>query len=80
MERAKERAPIILQEKHIMSSTTDKIEGVANEIAGKTKQAAGKSFGDHKLRADGVDQEAKGDAQKAAGDFKDTVKKLIDNA
>lgn len=63
-----------------MSSTTDKIAGVSNEIAGKAKQAVAKTLGDDKLRAEGVNQEAKGDAQKAAGDVKDAVKKVIDKA
>lgn len=63
-----------------MSSTTDKLSGVANEIAGKTKQAVAKSLGDDKLRAEGVNQEAKGDVQKAVGDVKDVAKKIIDKA
>jgi len=43
-------------------------------------QRAGKALGDDKLRADGVDQEAKGEAQKAEGDVKDAVKKVVDKA
>jgi uncharacterized protein YjbJ (UPF0337 family) len=49
-------------ERKIMSSTAVKISGVGNEIAGKTKQAAGKAMGDSKLRVEGAAQEAKGDA------------------
>jgi uncharacterized protein YjbJ (UPF0337 family) len=62
-----------------MSSTTDKIEGAANEIAGKGKQAVGELTGDKKLHAEGVEQEAKGGLQKAAGKVKDAIKDAIDN-
>jgi uncharacterized protein YjbJ (UPF0337 family) len=63
-----------------MSSTTDKIKGVANEAAGNVKQAVGKAVGNDRLRAEGIAQEAKGDAQQAVGKAKDAVKKLVDNA
>ena len=63
-----------------MSSTTDKISGVANEIAGKGKQAVGKAIDDKKLQAEGLAQEAKGDVQKGAGKAKDAVKKAVDNS
>ncbi|WP_232302454.1 hypothetical protein [Elstera litoralis] len=33
-----------------MSSTTDKIKGVTNEVIGKTKQAAGSALENDKLR------------------------------
>jgi uncharacterized protein YjbJ (UPF0337 family) len=62
-----------------MSSTTDKIKGYANEVAGKAKQAAGDVTDDPKLRREGVAQEAKGDLQKAVGKAKDAVKKTVDD-
>jgi uncharacterized protein YjbJ (UPF0337 family) len=62
-----------------MSSAKDKVEGVANEIAGKGKQAVGDLTGDKKLHAEGVTQEVKGDFQKAAGKVKDAIKKAVDN-
>jgi uncharacterized protein YjbJ (UPF0337 family) len=63
-----------------MSSTTDKIKGAANEVAGKAKQAVGSATGDKALHAKGVGQEAKGDAQKAMGQAKDSIKKVIDRS
>ncbi|GEP10366.1 CsbD family protein [Methylobacterium gnaphalii] len=57
-----------------MSSTTDKIKGVANEAAGNVKQGIGKATDDPKLQAEGKAQELKGDAQKTAGHAKDAVK------
>ncbi|MFN3722502.1 MAG: CsbD family protein [Paracoccaceae bacterium] len=62
-----------------MSSTTDKIKGVANDAIGNVKQAVGKATDNKKLEAEGVVQERKGEAQKAVGDTKDAVKKTIDN-
>ncbi|WP_339417098.1 MULTISPECIES: CsbD family protein [unclassified Pseudomonas] len=58
-----------------MSSTSDKVKGVANEVAGNVKQGVGKVTGDDKLRAEGLVQEKKGEVQKAVGDTKDAVKK-----
>jgi uncharacterized protein YjbJ (UPF0337 family) len=63
-----------------MSSTSDKIKGVANEAAGNLKQAAGKAVGNDRMRAEGIVQERKGEAQQALGKGKDAVKKIIDNA
>ena len=37
-----------------MSSTTDKIKGLANEAVGNVKQAAGKATGNDKLVAEGI--------------------------
>ncbi|MCP1508449.1 uncharacterized protein YjbJ (UPF0337 family) [Pseudomonas marginalis] len=60
-----------------MSSTSDKVKGVANEAVGNIKQGIGKVTGNDKLRAEGVVQEKKGEVQKAVGDAKDAVKKAI---
>jgi uncharacterized protein YjbJ (UPF0337 family) len=57
-----------------MSSTTDKIKGVANEATGQVKQGVGKAVGSDKLRAEGAAQELKGHTEKAMGDAKDAVK------
>ena len=57
-----------------MSSTTDKIKGVANQAAGNVKQGVGKVVGSEKMEAEGKAQEIKGEAQKAAGDVKDGIK------
>ncbi|MDO8881578.1 MAG: CsbD family protein [Pseudotabrizicola sp.] len=61
-----------------MSSTTDKIKGMANEASGNVKQAVGKATDNPKLQAKGIAQERKGEAQQALGEAKDTVKKTID--
>lgn len=63
-----------------MSSTSDKIKGVANEAAGNIKQGVGKVTGSDKMRAEGVRQERKGEAQQAVGKAKDALKKGIDKA
>lgn len=39
-----------------MGSTSDKISGKANEIAGKTKQAVGKATDDREMQAKGAVQ------------------------
>lgn len=62
-----------------MSSTTDKIKGMANEAAGNVKQAVGKATDNPKLQGEGIAQERKGEAQQAVGDAKAAVKKTIDN-
>ncbi|MEL6063447.1 CsbD family protein [Methylobacterium sp. DCY52] len=61
-----------------MSSTSDKLKGLANEAVGNVKQAAGKATGNDKLVAEGKAQELKGEAQKAVGDVKDGAKHLAD--
>lgn len=61
-----------------MSSTGDKIKGLANEAAGNVKQAVGKATGNDRLRAEGAAQELKGEAQQALGKAKDAVKKGVD--
>ena len=63
-----------------MGSTMDKAKGVANEAAGKVKQATGEMIGNPRLEVEGAMQESKGKTQKAVGDAKDAVKKLVDNA
>jgi uncharacterized protein YjbJ (UPF0337 family) len=46
-----------------MGATTDKVKGMANELAGKAKQAAGKATDNDRLRAEGAGQELKGKTQ-----------------
>jgi len=50
-----------------MGSTTDRIVGAANSLAGKTKEAIGKETGDATLAAEGAVQDLKGKAQTALG-------------
>ena len=63
-----------------MSSTTDKIQGEANKIAGTVKQGVGEAVGNPKLQVEGVAQKLKGEAQDAVGHAKDAVKKVVDKA
>jgi len=62
-----------------MSSTSDKVKGLANEAVGNIKQGVGKVTDNDKLRAEGVIQEKKGEAQQAVGKTKDAVKKPLSN-
>jgi uncharacterized protein YjbJ (UPF0337 family) len=61
-----------------MSSTTDKIKGLANEAVGNIKQGIGGATGNEKLQAEGKAQELKGEAQKTTGDVKDGIKNAAD--
>ncbi|MFJ2365132.1 CsbD family protein [Pseudomonas sp. NPDC087697] len=61
-----------------MSSTGDKVKGLANEAVGNVKQGVGKATDNPKLRAEGKLQEKKGEAQQALGKAKDAIKKTID--
>ena len=61
-----------------MSSTSDKVKGLANEAVGNIKQGVGKVTDNDKLRAEGVIQEKKGEAQQAVGKTTDAVKKATE--
>jgi uncharacterized protein YjbJ (UPF0337 family) len=61
-----------------MSSTGDKVKGMANEAVGNVKQGVGKATDNDKLRAEGKAQEVKGEAQQTVGKAKDAVKKGVD--
>lgn len=59
-----------------MSSTTDRIKGLANEAAGTLKQGVGKATGNTRLQAEGKVQELKGEAQQTLGKVKDGVRNV----
>lgn len=61
-----------------MSSTTDKLKGLANEAVGNVKQAAGSVTGNDKLVVEGKAQELKGETQRTVGEAKDGAKNLAD--
>lgn len=61
-----------------MSSTTDKIKGLANEAAGNIKQGVGNATGDENMKAEGKAQEVKGETQQTVGDAKQGVKNAAD--
>ena len=47
-----------------MSSTGDKIKGMANEAVGNVKQTVGKATDNDKLRTEGKAQELKGEGSR----------------
>lgn len=53
-----------------MGELKDKTKGIANEVAGNTKQAIGKATDNERLRAEGEAQERKGEAQNLKGSVK----------
>ncbi|MGV2166451.1 CsbD family protein [Agrobacterium sp. 16-172Ci] len=61
-----------------MGSTSDKISGKANEVAGKVKKSVGEATGNNELRAKGAAQETKGKVQTSVGKAKDAVKGAVD--
>ncbi len=61
-----------------MSEFTDKVKGVANEVAGKVKQAIGDTSNDTSLQAEGAAQEGKGHVQQGVGNAKGAVKGAVD--
>ena len=61
-----------------MSSTTDKIKGMADQAAGAVKQGVGKAVGNPKLEAEGAIQKSAGKVEVGVGKAKDGVKKFID--
>lgn len=63
-----------------MSSTGDKVKGMANEAVGNVKQGVGKATDNPELEVKGKIQEKKGEAQQAVGNAKDAVKKGVDKA
>lgn len=53
-----------------MGELKDKAKGLGNEIAGNTKQAAGRATKNPQLEAEGIAQERKGEAQNLMGKVK----------
>lgn len=53
---------------------TDRIEGVAKQVKGSVKEAAGKLTGDAKLQAEGKADKVEGKVQNAVGGAKDAIK------
>lgn len=62
-----------------MSSTTDKIKGVANQVGGKIKEEVGGAIGNEQMQVEGIAQKVKGQVQKKIGDAKDAVKNVADD-
>ena len=54
----------------------DRVEGAAENVGGKIKEAAGKSTGDQKTIATGHAKQKVGKVQNAVGGLKDTVRDI----
>ncbi len=52
----------------------DRVEGVAHQVKGSVKEAAGKVTGDKKTQAEGAAEKAAGKVQNAVGGAKGAVK------
>ena len=53
---------------------SDRLAGTAREFGGRVQEAAGNVTGDTKTQADGLYNQASGQAQQAAAQFSDIVK------
>ena len=63
-----------------MSSTSDKIKGMADQAVGAVKESVGKAVGNRKLQGEGAVQKGVGKAEEAYGKAKDAVKNVVDKA
>jgi uncharacterized protein YjbJ (UPF0337 family) len=52
----------------------DRVEGTAREFGGRVQEAVGNVTGDTKIQAEGLYNQATGQAQQAAAQFSDVVK------
>jgi uncharacterized protein YjbJ (UPF0337 family) len=52
------------------SSTNDKVEGAAKNIAGTVKEVAGNATGNDRLKAEGKAEQVEGRTQKKIGEIK----------
>ena len=57
----------------------DRIQGKAEDIAGRAKRQVGEWTGDHETQAEGALEQAKGKARNAVGKVKDAVRDAADN-
>lgn len=55
----------------------DQIAGVAKQVKGSVKEAAGKATGNRRTQVEGMADKVAGKVQKAYGDAKDKVKKAF---
>ncbi|CDX22162.1 putative stress response protein [Mesorhizobium plurifarium] len=55
----------------------DQVAGIAKQMKGSVKQAAGKATGNRRTEVEGVADRIAGKVQKAYGDVKDKVKKTF---
>lgn len=57
-----------------MAIDKDRVEGSAEQLKGRVKEAAGKVTGDEKLKNDGRADQAKGKLQNMVGGLKDALR------
>ncbi|PWK75524.1 CsbD family protein [Aminobacter sp. AP02] len=55
----------------------DQVKGVAKQVSGSVKEAAGKATGDRQTQAKGTAERIAGKVQKAYGDTKEKIKKAL---
>ncbi|MDG4883084.1 MULTISPECIES: CsbD family protein [unclassified Mesorhizobium] len=55
----------------------DQVVGVAKQVKGSVKQAAGKATGNRRMQVEGVSEKIAGKVRKAYGDVKDKVRKAL---
>jgi uncharacterized protein YjbJ (UPF0337 family) len=55
------------------SSTQDRVEGTAKNIAGRVKETTGKAVGNPRLQAAGRAEKVEGQIQKKIGDIKQAI-------
>jgi uncharacterized protein YjbJ (UPF0337 family) len=55
----------------------DQVAGVAKQVKGSVKQAAGKATGNRRTEVEGTADKIAGKVQKAYGDVKDKVRKAF---
>ncbi|MBB6466223.1 uncharacterized protein YjbJ (UPF0337 family) [Aminobacter lissarensis] len=55
----------------------DQVKGVAKQVTGSVKEAAGKVTGDKTTQAKGTAEKIAGKVQKAYGDTKEKIKKAL---
>ena len=55
----------------------DQVAGVAKQVKGSIKQAAGKATGNRRTKAEGMADKVAGKVQRAYGDVKDKVRKAF---
>lgn len=60
------------------NDTSDKVKATVNQALGKAKVAVGRMVDDDQIQAEGRVQNAKGSAQKFAGDAKVAIKKGVE--
>jgi uncharacterized protein YjbJ (UPF0337 family) len=55
----------------------DQVAGMAKQVKGSVKQAAGKATGNRRTEAEGTADKIAGKVQKAYGDVKDKIRKAL---